>query len=71
MNRQEKIEFIEGITNLLQETMIKNVDKMPEEWDGTELRQYLVDCANDNFNWKPMMGNRKRDYKNTLVINNL
>lgn len=72
MNKQEKIEFITNILEGLKQEAIQKVDRMPEEWDGFELRQYLADKAAD-FVWPSMKEERgrKRKYKNTCLVKNL
>jgi hypothetical protein len=52
--------------------IIKLIDngKIPEEWNGHELRQLIA----DKFNYEKtqvMKGNRLKDYKNTVYLNNL
>jgi hypothetical protein len=72
MSKEEKIHFIEEILEGLKEKAIKNVDKMPEEWDGWELRQYLADKAGE-FVWESMKQDRgrKRKYNNIIRTTDL
>ena len=71
MNQQEKTQFILDITENLRSTLLEQVDKMPEEWDGVEIRQLLTDLAASKFNYHPMSRARKRAYKNTVMVNYL
>lgn len=71
MNNQEKTKFILDITENLRNLLLERVDKMPEQWDGIELRELLVDVAKSQFNYRPMSPARKRSYKNTVLVRNL
>jgi len=60
------------ITNLKKELM-EAVEKCPEEWDGLELRWLLRDKAAE-FVWYGMVDKRSKrykDYKNTVLVDNL
>jgi hypothetical protein len=65
-----KKKFIKDITARLQEEMLKHVSKMPEDWNGIELRQYMVDTAS-GFLLGSMDIARKKKYKNTINVENL
>ncbi len=73
MNRQEKIMFIEELTNNVKNQIIEKVDKMPEAWDGMELRQYLSDKFKEATmpSFQKLEKGRMRKYYNTLRISNL
>ena len=71
MNQQEKTQFILDITTNLQNALLERVDKIPEQWDGIEIRQLLVDVAKRQFNYRPMSPARKRSYNNTVLVKNL
>lgn len=45
MNANEKREFIAALCNRIRDELIAKVPKMPEEWDGHELRALLEDAA--------------------------
>ena len=71
MDSNEKQRFIEDLTATVCGEIINNIPKMPEDWDGIELRQYIADrfayCI-----FKGTMGRqRKRKYRNTVLVNNL
>jgi hypothetical protein len=74
MNSEEKIKFVEAITSNVTEEIINNIiiGKVPEDWEGIELRWYLADkfqdCVYDIYK-KP--SKRKREYKNTILVENL
>ena len=58
MNKQEKITFIETLTETLKQDMLSKIDRMPEEWDGLELR-YLMKDKGAECVWAGM-GNKQR-----------
>lgn len=71
MTRQEQIKFVSALSNLIARRVIDLVknDKIPEDWDGVELRQYLSDMFAGSTHAMPTK--RKRAYKNALLVNNL
>lgn len=71
MNQQEKIQFIRDITDNLRDTLLERVDRIPEEWDGIELRELLMDVAESQFVYIKMPVSRKRAYNNTVLVRNL
>jgi len=72
MDKQEKIEFITRIMDDLKETMISRVYNMPEDWDGVELRWYIIDKSkNVDFSSYKKTSKRYKDYANTMLVRNL
>lgn len=65
--RRIALELTEGLEDML----IKSINKCPDEWDGFEIRQLAFDILRANFLTKPLTGQRKRQYKNECIINNL
>ena len=71
MNEQDKINFVNGlIHNVRKDSILTNIDKMPENWDGIELRQYIADKFADVCIGHMSKG-RKREYNNIVLVNNL
>ena len=70
MNKQEKKRFIKNLTGSIRDELISKIDKIPENWDGYELRQLLADSFKQEAYLK-MTGKRKKDYTNNVIINNL
>lgn len=70
MTEREKRRFVKELMREVQRTIISNIPKMPEEWDGIELRQYLADKFAD-ANYVRMHRTRKHNYNNEVVIRNL
>ena len=71
MNQQEKTQFILDITENLRNSLLEQVHKMPEDWDGIEIRQYLSDMVASKFNYRPMDRPTKRSYNSDVLANNL
>lgn len=66
---KEKRVFIKDLVRNVQADLLKNrVGKMPAEWDGHEIRQYIADLlAESSYSLKRMPG-RYREYKNTVAV---
>ena len=71
MNQQEKTQFILDITDNLRDALLEQVSKMPDEWDGIELRQLVSDMVTAKFNYRPMDRVRKRKYNQVVLEKNL
>ena len=67
----DKRKFINCILEDIKENMNKNIDKMPDNWDGWELRQYLNDYISEHYNYIRMDKKRMKNYKKDKLINNL
>lgn len=73
MNKEQKIEFINIAMDRLRESLLSKVDKMPEDWNGHELRWLIRDEAN-KYVWKNMddkRSKRYKDYENTCIVKNI
>jgi hypothetical protein len=71
MNQQEKTKFILDITENLRNALLERVHKMPESWDGVEIRQLISDLVTAKYNYHRMSPARKRHYNNTVLNKNL
>lgn len=71
MTLQEKESFIRELMAAMEKRMLKCVERMPEDWDGVELRQFIADTARHNAMPQLLKGKRKREYENAKMINNL
>lgn len=69
MNEEQKREFIRDLIQVMQSRIENAIPKMPENWDGIELRQYVADCFASNV--MKMKGTRQRDYTNEVITRNL
>ncbi len=71
MNIKDKEIFIEDLISSVKNEILSKVDNMPEEWDGIELRQYISDCFKEVVFKDTLKGKRKKEYINTVIVNNL
>ena len=75
MTKQEQIQFVIELCNNGLEELLKSIDqnKIPENWDGIELRWLVA----DKFDSCQIIANtsslkkRKSNYNNTVFVNNL
>ena len=71
MTKDEKLEFLNNFIDHVEDSIILNIDKFPDNWDGIELRQLIA----DKFQWETfpeyLTGKRKREYKNSIIVDNL
>jgi hypothetical protein len=71
MDTQDKLEFVESIVSRVLAEIQADIQtgKIPESWDGIELRWLLA----ERMNGITYTGSKKRkaDYNNTVIINNL
>jgi len=63
--------IIEELCDTIRQRMLDNAHKLPEAWDGLELRQWFADIAADDINYKKMDRHRMRDYRNERLVRNL
>jgi hypothetical protein len=71
MTREDKIRIINELSDSLRQTMLNKVDRLPAIWDGLEIRQWMADLVNEQINYRPIGGKRKKDYANTVLVENL
>jgi hypothetical protein len=72
MTAQQKRTFIRDLLANVKRELLSKVPKMPETWDGIELRQFAADKFNDAAHGGALMtGRRKSDYHNEVIVRNL
>lgn len=73
MNRNHQMVIVHDLINGLRDDVIRAIKdgRIPEEWDGFELRQYITDKAKEVILAGTMDRRRKREYRNTVLTNNL
>ena len=69
--RNEQREFIYSLTSRIGAELIQQIEagKIPEDWNGIELRQLLADKFAEST--ATMDRKRKSQYHNTVIVNNL
>jgi hypothetical protein len=71
MTQAEQRRFIRELIGNVKKEVIANVPKMPEYWNGIELRQYIADKFHDCIITGTMDRARLKDYNNTIATTNL
>ena len=76
MTKKDKRRFIRELIGSVKKTVLANVDKMPEEWDGIELREYVADKFTESRSTisglgRSYMKRRAKDYRNEVLVRNL
>lgn len=71
MKAYEQTEFVESLMKNIGDKVTSEIHsgKIPKNWDGIELREYLADAFGQESGY--ISGARKREYKNTKIANNL
>jgi hypothetical protein len=72
MTRKDQVRFVEDRLGSLPVLLVRDIQagKLPEEWDGIELRQWSADRA-QRCPWLSLRGQRLRDSRTTVLVNNL
>jgi hypothetical protein len=47
MTREEQVKCIQENCEAFKLTLLAKASKMPPNWDGMEIRQWVMDCAKD------------------------
>jgi len=70
MNRKEQKEFVVSLLANIEISVLNKIDdeRIPENWDGIELRQYIADSVTS---YRKMDKKRAREYRNTILVENL
>ena len=71
--KQDQKRFIAELSQTVLDDMYTTIDagKVPANWDGHELRQWLQDRFTAANFGDALRGSRRRAYKNTVLVNNL
>jgi hypothetical protein len=70
MRLDERTAFINDLCDGIKNRILSKAAKMPDEWDGYELRLYIADTA-ASASYVKMLPSRKREYRNAVIVNNL
>lgn len=73
MTRDEKKEFVNNLTGVVARHIIQHIDcsKIPDEWDGVELRWLLEMEFKSEVIFGKRSGSRRRKFLNMVNVNNL
>jgi hypothetical protein len=71
MKVDEQIQFVDELTESVRSGVVHAIEmgRVPEDWDGLELRELLADKFTDSAGWLKR-NNRKRyaAYKNQMLV---
>lgn len=73
MTSTEKKEFVRNLTESICTKLLQEIDtmKIPEDWDGIELRWLLEEEFKGEARYGNRKGSRRRNFLNDVNINNL
>lgn len=69
----QKVKFVNDILDSIKETIVEKINskKVPEHWNGVQLRQYIADIVKEQVLYIPMERKAMKEYENDCLINNL
>ena len=73
LEQADKRQFVIDLCDSIRDGILADIDaeKVPEEWDGHELRQLIADRFADRALFRKMTGWKLREYKNAVLCQNL
>lgn len=74
MERSQQLKIATDLIESLKSDVLGKLEGglIPESWDGVELRQFIVDKANETLIFGTgMTRKRLREYRNDVVVRNL
>lgn len=71
MTRHQRAQFITDLMDSMKSSLLNKAERMPDDWDGYELRQFLKDFVAENAIFRPMDRRRARAYRNECLVRNL
>ena len=73
MKTSDQVNFIKELSNNVTSELLSDVQagKTPDTWDGVELRKLLADRFARVVFLGTLTGKRKREYNNTVLVNDL
>ncbi len=60
-----KRQFLLSTVEQVKATLLADIEKIPDEWDGDELRQLIVDRVAERVGTKKLKGPRLTSYRST------
>lgn len=70
MTREQQEEYVRSLCQQQQKYMLERLPRVPENWDGIELRNWFVRVAEEGYKFK-MDRRRTADFNNTIIVQNL
>jgi hypothetical protein len=72
LTKEEKEQLLKDFIGNVQKSLLEKMDRVPEEWDGHELREWIGETFYSERT-QAMARDRARlkSYKNDVLVNNL
>lgn len=71
MTTDRKAEFVRELMESVGQSLAEDLTRVPADWDGHELRQWIADRFAREVCGDVMKGRRLRDYRNAAAMSNL
>lgn len=71
LTKAEKSEFISDLIDNVHAQLLNGLDRVPEDWDGHELRQWIADAFASQVLASAMKGKRMKAYDAAVIERNL
>lgn len=73
MTKDEKLKFAADLTSAVTKHILETIQegKIPIEWDGIEMRQWIADTFKERCVFGVMDKRRMRNYRNDVLTHNL
>ena len=73
MTRNEQAKFVRKLVEAVNRELLQDIEKgkVPEDFEGMELRQLLADRFRRAVFGGILVGKRKKDYLNAVLVNDL
>lgn len=75
MSKKEKVKFVNELIRSIKVNIVKDLDKVPDHWDGVELRYLIREYFNSNScvfgGFDSKKHPRYKDYRNECLVNNI
>ena len=71
MNKKDQRRIIREMSNSLKQYMLANSDRIPENWDGHEIRQWFSELADEQYRYRNLDRARLRAYRNDRAVQNI
>lgn len=72
--KREQRRFVKELRARIENTLLDHIKngRIPENWDGIELRELIADTADRSRAGHDTFGRQRlKDYRNTVIVNNL
>lgn len=71
MTYEEKCTFVADLMDGLKDNVLQQLERVPEDWDGHELRWLIQDTVQNQGAWGSCPKHRYKNYRNEVVVRNL